>query len=513
MVTHARTGLSMTLAAAGLLAAAPHAASAADTDPVSFTCSASALSGQLLGQNLPVSQIAAGPCTTRTAPGVTLPAPLTAGVLAAATQKTDTSALAGTGLANLDLGTGLNIPLPLDEVLASVPAITVPLPTGGLLGLPSSISVDIKQAVAAALPNGALPSSLLRLGAVNALAGAACQPDGTLQTAAQSRVAGLSVLGIAVDTGQSIDTSLPLIDAQNLSLAGLDLTKVVITTPGIDLGIPAVQALVQNAISGVLAGLPPIAIPAQVAQVKLTLAETVKDATSATASGARLAVTLAGTPLVDLSIGSASVRATSACPPPATPTPAALQCTDRRIVLEDVLLRGSRVALRGFTNPSYAGQTVRVRLLADGKVAATAKVRKDGSFTATAAAPAGRLRATDRARYQAEIRGYKSLNLKLARRLQFVGGQTKSGKVTLSAKVTRPVPGQRVEIRQRLTCKKFVVVARTTVRKDGTVRVTVPAPKTGTEAVYRMKTQVRFSEQGSRKLHNTFTLPRTVKLR
>jgi len=70
-------------------------------------------------------------------------------------------------------------------------------------------------------------------------------------------------------------------------------------------------------------------------------------------------------------------------------------------VLIDVLRSKGRVKLLGAANRRYAGQRVTIRFLATGKVVARPLVRRTGLFTATAKLPRKRLRATNKARYQA----------------------------------------------------------------------------------------------------------------
>jgi hypothetical protein len=512
----ARRGLAVAGLGAVALAVGGTAAEA-DAAPA-FTCQAGALSGTLLGHTLPISQIPEGPCQTKTSTPIALPPPLAISLLGAGTSADDTHAVAAASLANLDLGLG-QIPLDLDPLVAGIKPIVVPLPPAlTLLGLPSSITIDVRQAVKAALPSGALPLSLVKLGAVNSLVGATCNPDGTLTTSAQSRVADLSVLGIKIDTGKSVDQAVPLLDTTNVNAANLDLSRIVVDTPGVDLGVPALKTFLDNAIKGVLTSLPPIQIPESVARVRLALADVHKTATSAEAAGVHLTITLLNQPVLDLVVGGAKVAASGSCPGASTPVaassiPAALRCTDRRIVLEDVLLDSGRVHLRGFTTRQNAGRHVTLRFLADGSKVASPVVRSDGSFVATVPAPAASLIGTDKARYRALIGKYESLGLKLTRRLQFTGMGLQNGKIRFAGRVERPAVGQTLEVRQRVTCTNWKVIERVKVPASGVVRLTVPKPAKGAEAVYRLQTMVRFADTGSRKLFDTFTTPRSIKLR
>ncbi len=520
-----------TLAALTLGLSSPAQAAAAPR----FTCQAGAISGSLLTIPLSISEIRDGPCMTRTLDGIKLPPPLSAQLLGAGTSVTETQAVAAASIAGVDIGLGA-IPLNLDPLVAGIAPIVIPLPTvlATLLRLPPQITIDVREAVKAALPNGALPLSLAKIGTLESLVSATCQPDGSLTTKAESRLAEVSVLGIKIDTGKSTDQAVPLLDTQNINAANLDLAKVIILTPGINLGLPGLQAFLDTTIKNLLTSLPPIKIPASLAQVRLAVADVNKTATTASASAARLTISLLGNNVLDLILGGAKVAAFGDCPKPVAATripappvvartpappvvaasiPAALRCTDRRIVLEDVLLQGDRVRLRGFTTRKNAGRKVTLRSLADGTTVAQPTVRKDGSFSATVRRPARRFIGTDKARYRAVVGNRQSFDLKLTRRLQFTQLGSVGSRIRFTGRGIRPVVGQSVEVRQRITCTRWKVIARTRVPASGLVRLAVAKPSKGTEAVYRLTTKVRFSERGSRKLFPTFTTPQSVKLR
>jgi len=74
------------------------------------------------------------------------------------------------------------------------------------------------------------------------------------------------------------------------------------------------------------------------------------------------------------------------------------------------------VRLSGKADKRLAGKTVRIRFDATGKIVASAKIRADGTFKATAPLPPERVRDTNRARYQAVLGDERSLDLKLRRR-------------------------------------------------------------------------------------------------
>lgn len=191
-------------------------------------------------------------------------------------------------------------------------------------------------------------------------------------------------------------------------------------------------------------------------------------------------------------------------------------CSTRPVVLEDVVPAGRKVKLLGFADLRFVGRRVAVVFKASRKVVARARVRADGSFKTTAPMPARRLRKTNRARYVARIGKERSLALKLFRRMVVTGLRAKAGKVTIRGRVIRPLAKRRKDrtiVLQRLvTCTKGTTVARFKPRRSGAFKVTVPAPAEQAAAVYRLRTKVR-STRRSKKLSDTFTLPRTVNFR
>jgi hypothetical protein len=190
-----------------------------------------------------------------------------------------------------------------------------------------------------------------------------------------------------------------------------------------------------------------------------------------------------------------------------------LSCSKRAVVLEDVVPAGRRVKLFGVTERKHAGQRAEIRFLATGKVVARPVVGQDGRFSATAPMPSGRLRHSNKARYDARIGGERSLALKLERRMLVTGVRASGGKVTITGKVVGPLaskPRDRViEIQRRRTCATTEVVARVMPGAGGRFRATVAAPASERAAVYRLRTKVRRSA-ASPKLFETFTLPRAV---
>jgi hypothetical protein len=514
-----RTGL---LAALALACAAPGQASAAAT---TFNCDASALSGTVLsapaiepstanrGQD--ACHTASGPIPDLSA----LPLPLGASVLAARTtldgpaDRPDLQiASAVGGVADLTVKALPDLPIQLPT--AQIPAqllqpITVPLPIVG------NVTVDLKPAIDALLPNGKLPSvDLLRVQAATAYASAKCQ-GGTLQLSGNAQVAAISLLGVAQPISQAIDQNLSLIDTQSISPSSISVANATITPSIVD---PALLATLQTLINQkVLDAAPNIVIPATLAHVKVTPGGQTNANGSLTQRALEVQVSIAGQSLADLVLGEASVGAAGvSCTPQSSVLSSSelmLQCTKRRLVLIDVLEQRGRVKLLGAADRALVGRTVDIVFSATGNVVAHAQVQPDGSFATTATLPARSIRFTNRARYQAVVGKERSLRLKLHRRMVVSGLTSKGGKVTISGRVLPPLgsPVRTIVLTRRLSCSKTEVVKRFKPARDGSFRVTVAGPVGQAAAVYRMQTSVRKTTRNP-KHYPTFTLPRAVEL-
>ena len=291
-----------------------------------------------------------------------------------------------------------------------------------------------------------------------------------------------------------------VVDSSNIDPS--NLTPDQLGLPGVTLD-PAVQAVLDT--------LPTISIPATVAQLKVTPGRKIEGGGKLTQHALDLTLTVGGQNVVDLTVGEATVGAAQVnCGGVAD---LALQCTSRRIVLIDVLRSKGRVKLLGAANRRYAGKRVKIRFMATGKVVARPLVRRTGLFTATAKLPRKRLRATNRARYQAEIAKEKSLRLKLVRRMLVSGTSVKGSKVTIAGRVVRPLgaPVQQVIVKRRLSCGRYRVIKRFTPPASGRFKITVGGPGSQQAAAYRLQTRVR-KFVSNPKLYPTFTLPRYVDL-
>jgi hypothetical protein len=524
-------------------------ATAAQAAPV-FHCEATPLRATVLGSTPiePVVQGREGNCATGEAiPGVTLPSLLSASALTARTAYDPTAATGSAtgGLASLQV-------VPSPEILnlvrqqiadainaAPLAPITIPIPALPVPGLPAitGVTINLKQTLLNLIP-ASIPS-LLSADVLQATAGVSCQ-GGAPQLSGSSTIAGLKILGQSVSADGVVSTLLPL-DSGSLSLANVDLSKLAIYDPtGLTPIALGLLSPVLNQLKAGLAAIPPIQIPSALAQVTLTPNEQVRGADgSLTQRALHAAIALGGQPILDATVGEAKVGAAAdACTTPTTTTTPTtktttttgavagqsvadqlLACSDRKLILVDVLKQGGRVKLLGAANRDYVGRKVAIRLRRGDKVVAHATVKKDGSFETTAPMPAKALMAShtkaNTLRYRAEIGKEKSLPLKLQRRLTVSSLKAaKDGKtVKITGRVVRPLttPISDVRVVRRVSCHKVVLVKRFKPRADGTFSVSVKAPKGQSAAVYRLATSVREKASNPRS-YPTFTLPRGVAL-
>jgi hypothetical protein len=504
-----------------------------------FHCEASALRATVAGTQTvePVTRGRGADCTTGSAtPSLALPPLLSAQALFADTtfDAASPSGSATGGIAHLAV-------LPSPELIAQAQAPIVaaidalpPITLPNVPGVPfTNVTVDVGAALRALIPP--VPSSLVSVDLLNAQANVGCGGGAPVFSGA-SQVAGVKLLGQDIGLDSVLDQTLPLINAQSIALSQLDFTKVKVYDPT---GLTQITApLVLAAVKPALAALPPITLPASFITVQLIPNEQVRGGDFLIQRALHAAITLAGQPVLDAVLGEAKVSADAGmCAPPtvppartAAPAKAAgsavaqgsvadqlLACSDRKLVLVDVLKQGSRVKLLGAANRSYVGKRVAIRLRATGRVVAHATVRKDGSFQTTAAMPPRAYLAThekaNSVRYRAEIGKELSLPLKLQRRLIVNSLTSKDGKVTIAGRVVRPLttPVSTIRIVRRVSCHKVVLVKRFKPNADGTFRVTVKAPKGQAAAIYRLATSVREKASNPRS-YPTFTLPRGVAL-
>jgi hypothetical protein len=192
----------------------------------------------------------------------------------------------------------------------------------------------------------------------------------------------------------------------------------------------------------------------------------------------------------------------------------ALQCTQHKLILIDVLQRGNHVAILGAADKSLIGRKVTITFLANHKRVASAVVGSDGFFGTTAALPSRRVRFTNRAIYQASIGAVRSQGLKLTRRMLVDSIAASRGKVVIHGRVVRPLaqPIATIFVQRRVSCSSYVTVKRIKPRRNGTFTVTLAAPPNTQAAIYLATTRVRQTVR-NRKTFPTSTLPRVVVIR
>jgi hypothetical protein len=495
--------LLLILVGAALGLAAPASASAA----VEWHCAATPLSGTVLGQPLAVPSLDEACANASTATTLALPAALSsllsADTVSGITAVQGAGAYAGAGLAHLKVG---SIPVTLPKI--SVPASLTKIPIS-IAGLPVA-TVDLTPAIDAI---NSLPSKdLLDAGVLYSTVFAGCQNSQDAIVGA-SKLADASVLGLPVDASQTVDSSVNLLDTTNIALSSLDLSLAKVTLLVGVLNVNTSQVL--DALKPVVASLPPISVPAQAAEVKLTPSTQTTSGGTLTQRALRVQISVAGTSIADLEVGRAAIGGGGCAAPnqPHTAPEAALQCTSRKVALIDVLRRGGHVHLYGAADKSLAGKSVSIVFAATHRVVARVTVGADGAFSTTAPLPPAGVRDTNRARYVARVGREKSLNLKLRRRMVVDQVRSHDDEVTITGRVIGALgkPIQPIVLKRRVSCHRLQTVARFKPRRDGEFSVTVVKPKGLTATVYRLQTKVRETRSNPR-LYPTFTLPRAVDL-
>lgn len=464
----------------------------ASASAAGWNCSASALSGQPSGTPVTAN---VGQTTCKAASGgANLPPlalPLQANVMSArttldgsATQPTQQTAGATGEVAGLSVG--------VPSGSAPIPSTTIPVPGMG--------NVDITQALAALLPPP--PNPLVGVKLSSATASGSCV-NGKPTLTGSSHVLGLTVAGQELPVDQAVTQVVDAIGAGTLDPS--QLTSQPLPAPLNQIPVATLQPL--------LDALPDMAIPATVAQIKITPGlQTVSNGTL-TQKGLQVFVALGGQTVVDLTLGQAEVsQGDVGCGQPVAA--AQLQCTTRKLALIDVLERNGYARLYGAADRRFIGKRVTIVGSWDGRTAATATVAKDGTFLTKGKLPPLALRRGNRARYQARIGKERTLRLKLFRRMLVTQLSSRSGKVTIKGRVVLPLgqPIQKITIKRRVSCTKNVVVRSLRPDSKGRFSITLGGPPSGQAAVYRLATNVR-KNMHNHKLFPTFTLPRAVALR
>jgi hypothetical protein len=464
----------------------------ASASAAGWNCSATALSGPPVGTPVTANL---GQTTCKAASGGAnlppLPLPLQANVMSArttldgsATQPAQQTAGATGEVASLSVG--------VPSGAAPIPTTTIPVPGMG--------AVDITQALASLLPPP--PNPLVGVKLSSATASGSCV-GGKPTLTGSSRVLGLTVAGQELPVDQAVTQVLTAIGGATLDPS--QLTSQPLPAPLDQIPLAILQPL--------LDALPPMAIPATLAQIKVTPgSQTVQNGTL-TQKGLQVFVALGGQTVIDLILGQASVsQGDVGCAQPVSA--AQLQCTTRKLALIDVLERNGYARLYGAADRRFIGKRVSIVGSWNGRTAATATVAKDGTFLAKGKLPPLALRRGNRARYQAKIGKERSLRLKLFRRMLVTQLSSAKGKVTIKGRVVLPLgqPVQKITIKRRVSCTKNVVVKSLRPDSKGRFSITLGGPPSGQAAVYRLATKVR-KNVGNHKLFPTFTLPRAVALR
>lgn len=499
-------------------AAAALAMTSAPASAATWTCEASAVRGTVLTAP-PLEPVTANKgadtCRAVTAGG-SLNLPIAASALALGAQTSVSGPAADPnqqtvgavgGATDLRLVTLPELPirLPLDQVVANVPPLNVPLP-GGL----GTIGLDLKAAVQAALPDGRLPNlELVRVAAAAAFVQGRCV-NGRPELSGSSQVSGVTVLGQPLALNELVEQTVTVAGGGVIDPSNLDLSKITLPA-GVTLTLPGVEQAIKTALDA----LPDIQIPAAAAQIRISPGSQERTAGRLVQRALTVNVSILGQQLADLDVGEVSVGQNdiSCALAAAAVARSALQCTTRRLVLIDVLPGRRRVRLQGAADSRYIGRTVRIVLAATGRTVARARVRRDGTFQTSAAMPSRRIRGTNRARYQARIGRERSLRLKLRRRMVVRSVRVSNGRVRIRGRVSSPLarPVRSIEVRRRVSCRRSVVVRRIKPRRDGSFSVLVAAPPGRLAAVYRFATRVRRTSRNPRTFP-TFTLPRYVDL-
>jgi hypothetical protein len=393
--------------------------------------------------------------------------------------------------------------------VSSLPSLPIDLPQPDFSGVkainvPGIGTVDLRPALEALINPRALPNvNLLRVGAAKSDATASCV-SGVPRFRGSSSFTGVSVNGVDLGLDKATTEVVRLIDSQSIDPSDIDVSKVV-APAGISL------AALQAALQPILDQLPDITVPATLARVKLTPNERVSSGTRLTQRALHATITIAGQRLTDAVMAEATVGVDDVnCGGVAG---LALQCTLRRLVLIDVYEQAGRVRLLGAADRRYIGRRVRIRLTATGRTVVRPKVRRDGTFRATAPLPDAAIRDTSRARYVATIRNQRSMKLKLHRRMVVTSMRSRHGTVTIAGRVVQPpaTPRRTVVVKRRVTCRDWKIVKRFKPRPDGSFKVHLRAPRDGEAAVYRMTTRVKHVPWRPA-TYPTFTLPRYVDL-
>ena len=216
--------------------------------------------------------------------------------------------------------------------------------------------------------------------------------------------------------------------------------------------------------------------------------------------------------MVDLTVGEAIVGATNVnCGGVAD---LALQCTRRGLVLIDVVRRNGKVRLLGAASRRFAGQRVKIRFMATGKIVARPRVSQLGPVPRhREAAPREAAQQQPRplpARRSASRRACGSSS---CGGLLVSSTNTRRGKVTISGRVVRPLASPCSRSSSSGGCRAGATRSSSASSRARTAASGSPSagPAEDQAAAYRLQTRVRKFTTNP-KTFPTFTLPRYVDL-
>lgn len=469
-----------------------------------WTCAASAARLGLAGQATAEPATAGGasaPCRAATAELSSPPLPngLSTGALVARTASDDRVPSHASAVVNevvLGLPSGL-VPTPGAGAVDAIAPVEVAVP---LLG---PVSVDLRPALRDLLRP--VPTvELLRVGSASASASGRCVAGDPVITGTSS-VSGVVLAGQPIDLDGPRSEAVELLGAYAIDPSDIDPAKVV------QLGSSLSPAALAPILQPVLDALPPISVPATLANVSLVPDERVEDGGRRVYRGLHVRASVGGAALADAVLAEASAGGDDCRTGSGSAGIAdlALQCASQQVVLIDVLNTGRHVKLFGAAAGRYVGRTVEIRFAATGAVVARPVVGEDGTFRATAALPAKRIRGTNAARYRASIGGERSLSLKLSRRMIVTRTATTARGTTIRGRMVGPTARHaRITVKRRVSCRRWEVVKR--FRPHGRrFRVNIPHARGSRASAFRLQTMVMALDRSGR-LRATFTLPRYV---
>jgi FG-GAP repeat len=190
-----------------------------------------------------------------------------------------------------------------------------------------------------------------------------------------------------------------------------------------------------------------------------------------------------------------------------------LGCTKSALVLNDVLIHGSRVDLTGSAAKSLVGKKVKI-VFDSRKQVATATVGANGRFSTTAPLPPASIRDSNSARYMAEQGRLRSTDLKLNRRLILEPPKASGTTVTLVGQVVPPLtkPVGAVAVEQQFECGKTTIAKTFTPPASGRFHITVSVPADARAAIFTLRSVVAANAHATRHGFATYSLPLAVAL-